>query len=116
MSSVFNFSGIPVQIVNPALDEKTPFDDLPYLDRAAGCLIVFDLTDHASFTDLRYWWEVRLLSMSLLHVLIACRLRRSATYRRSCSATTSTSAPSSARWRQKSRSSGQTNLASSTLK
>jgi len=58
VSSVFNFSGIPVQIVNPALDEKTPFDDLPYLDRASGCLIVFDLTDQASFTDLTYWWEV----------------------------------------------------------
>jgi len=49
-----------VQIVNPALDEKTPFDDLPYLDRASGCLIVFDLTDFASFTDLAYWWEVLL--------------------------------------------------------
>jgi len=58
VSSVFKFSGIPVQIVNPALDEKTPFDDLPYLDRASGCLIVFDLTDFASFTDLSYWWEV----------------------------------------------------------
>ena len=57
ISNVVTMNGTAVQFVAPLSDTEN-FDDLPYIGRAAGVLLVYDITDEDSYYSLTSWWEV----------------------------------------------------------
>jgi GTPase SAR1 family protein len=52
-----NVNGMSLQFVVPITDTVENYDSLPYVSKAAGILLVYDITNDSSFAKPMAWWE-----------------------------------------------------------
>jgi len=58
-SGYFQVDGQVVQLFSPSFSpEFTSLDKVHGLDSVQGLLLVYDITDNASYSDILEWWKV----------------------------------------------------------